>query len=455
MITILPLGGANEIGASCYHVNIEGTGIILDCGMHPQKSGIESLPKIDLLAEHPVDAALISHAHQDHIDGLPYLVQKHPYIHIFTTPQTRGVAELTLHNATSIMQEQLKEDSLFRPYTHEEIDLLIQSMQWKMYQERFTIDGYRHGSTESIYASFHDAGHILGSAGILLEHDGRSIYYTGDMSIGSQFVLPGAIIPKTRIDTLITECTHGSTEDILLPSQADEKARFAKEANRILEKGGSILIPVFALGKMQEMLAMIGRLMRKGTLATVDIYTGGLGKKLTRIYDKNRYAVPFNNPDEILEEYQQQDFYETEQLMDVMRSSSIVLASSGMVVEGTMSYKLAQLWMQHKNNAIFFVGYMDPQTPGYRIHESNSGDTVQLTETSEPQTVRCSIERFRFSAHSRRGRMMELIQRLSPKNIVLVHGDSESIDWMGHEILSVLPSAKVHAAEIGKPIIVK
>lgn len=452
MISFLPLGGANEIGASCFYVNIEGTGIILDCGTHPQKYGIESLPNFDALSSHPVDIALISHAHQDHIDGLPFLVQKHPYVHIFTTPQTRGVAELTLHNAVGIMQEQLKDQNILRPYTHEEIDLLIQSIQWKAYQEYFTIDGYRHQSAESIRASFYDAGHILGSAGILLEHDGRSIFYTGDISLDAQFVLPGAEFPQQHIDTLIIECTHGSTEDVLLPDRDEEKARFALEANRVLEKGGSILIPVFALGKMQEMLAMIGRLMQKGTLAKVDVFTGGLGKKLTHIYDKNRYAVPFNNPDEILEEYQQKDIYETEQLMDVMRTPSIVLASSGMVVEGTVSFKLAQLWMQHKHNAIFLVGYMDSRTPGFRIQESNSGDTIQLTDMMEPQIIRCSIERFRFSAHSRRERLIEIVNRISPNNVILVHGEPESIDWMGNEILSLLPTTKVHAAEIGKQI---
>jgi cleavage and polyadenylation specificity factor subunit 3 len=104
MIRFIPLGGAGEIGANCYYLNIEGTGILLDCGMHPQKLGLDALPKFDLIEELPVDFVLISHAHMDHISSLPYLVQKHPYIKIISTPQTRAIAELTLHNSVSIIK---------------------------------------------------------------------------------------------------------------------------------------------------------------------------------------------------------------------------------------------------------------------------------------------------------------------------------------------------------------
>jgi Cft2 family RNA processing exonuclease len=95
MIKFVPLGGAAEIGANCYYLNIEGMGVLLDCGMHPQKKGLDALPDFDLIEESPVDFVLISHAHMDHISALPYLVQRHPYIRIISTLQTRAIAELT------------------------------------------------------------------------------------------------------------------------------------------------------------------------------------------------------------------------------------------------------------------------------------------------------------------------------------------------------------------------
>ncbi len=452
MFSFLPLGGANEIGASCYYLNIDGTGIILDSGTHPHKTGVESLPNFDLIKDLPVDVGIISHAHQDHIDSLPYLVQKHPYIRLIATSQTRAIAELTLHNTVRILEEQLKDSTSLRAYTHNEIDLLIQSIEWKNYGEQFTVQGYRHNTNDSVEIKFYDAGHILGSSGILLKNKNHSLFFTGDICIEKQFVFPGASLPKHKVNTLITECTMGSTDPQTLPSRNEEMRRFALLANKVLESGGAILIPVFALGKLQEMLAMIWNLMQSGKLSTADIYTGGLGKKLCRVYDKNRYVVPYNETELLFSDIPQKDLYEVEQMEELAKKPAIILASSGMVVEGTLSFKLAQRWLQYRKNAIFTVGYMDPDSPGFKIQNANQNDTIQLTEFSEPQIVKCAIEKFRFSAHNNRNGLLEIVETLAPDNVILVHGDSDAIDWMGHTILSRFPKTKVFVAEIGRTI---
>ena len=154
MFTLIPLGGAGEIGASCFYLNIEGTGIILDCGMHPKKTGIDSLPAFDLIKDLPVDFVLISHAHQDHLGALPFLVKNHPYVRIITTPQTRAIAELTLHDSVSILKEQIGENEGINFYSREEIDLLIQSIEYIAYGDEFFLTGYQHKSSEPIKVYF-------------------------------------------------------------------------------------------------------------------------------------------------------------------------------------------------------------------------------------------------------------------------------------------------------------
>jgi cleavage and polyadenylation specificity factor subunit 3 len=449
MIEFLPLGGAGEIGANCYYLNLDSIGVILDCGMHPQKTGLDSLPRFDLLEDKPTDYVLISHAHQDHLNALPFLIKKFPHLKIITTPQTRAVAELTLHNAISILKRQVKEDE-FEVYSRDEVDLLIKSINYKSINEKFILSS--PNSKEEIEAEFYDAGHILGSSGILIHYKSKKIFYTGDINLSAQTILSGANLPTGKIDLLITETTYGATDSSTINNWEKEVDRFSSSINKVINNGGSILIPVFALGKLQEMLATIWLQMEKNNNTKVDIYTGGIGNKINRIYDYNRFVVKRNKKDLVLHDVPHKDLKELPDFEELFKFPSIVLASSGMMIESTNSFMLAKQFLQKKDSAIFTVGYMDPSTPGSIIANAKKGDKIQLTERDRKTEVKCEIRNFRFSAHSKREELLSLINALKSDNIVLVHGDSEAIDWMGASILKKYPRKKVFAAELGKAI---
>jgi Cft2 family RNA processing exonuclease len=452
MIKFLPLGGAGEIGANCYYLNIAGTGIILDCGMHPQKTGIDSLPDFSLIENHPVDYAFISHAHQDHLMSLPFLVKQHPYIRIITSRQTRELAELTLHNSVSILKKDFEKDKTIQAYTHEEIDLLTQTIDFKPVNEIFEINGYDHKSRELINVSFHDAGHILGSVSILIEHDGKRIFYTGDINLTNQTLLRGCTLPKTKVDTLILECTYGATDSSSILGWSKEAERFASEANKILNNGGSILIPVFALGKMQEVLSTIWKLMERNKLTKTEIYSGGIGTKINKLYDSSRYLVNMVDTDFLLRSIPINNINQVEKPEDFFKCPCIVVASSGMMIEGTASFNLAKTWLKKKDSAIFIVGYMDENTPGYKISKALKGEKIKLTEYSEEEIVKCSIKHFKFSAHSNREGLIEIVRKLKPEKVILVHGDDNATSWIGGQILREFKSTKVHQAQLGKEI---
>ncbi len=452
MTRFIPLGGAGEIGANSYYLNISGTGIIIDCGMHPKKAGAEALPDFDLLQDKDVDYVLISHAHQDHLSGLPFLVQRHPYIKIVTTPQTRALAELTLHDAVSILSRQVSEDEL-KIYSHKEIDFLIQSIEYKAFEETFEIKGYNHNGEEPIRITFHDAGHILGSASIMIEHNDSRIFYSGDINLKAQSWMQGARLPKTRVETLLMETTYGATDSSMLNSWKREAERFAAAANTIINEGGSILIPVFSLGKMQEILKLIWQLMEKGRLVKVDIYSGGISRKISRAYDYNRYVVNCEDPEFELSEVPQKDLYEVENLQEFFTHPCIVLASSGMMIEGTASYRLALQWLRQNSSAIFTVGYMEKDTPGFVVSTAERGMKIRLSRLSEDMEVKCTIRSFRFSAHSIREDLLKMVNKLNPEKIILIHGDPPAIDWIGASILKENKKRKVFAAEPGKGIL--
>jgi Cft2 family RNA processing exonuclease len=449
MIEFLPLGGAGEIGANCHYLNINNIGIILDCGMHPQKIGLDSLPKFELLDSKPTDYILISHAHQDHLNALPFLIKKFPHLKIITTPQTRAVAELTLHNAISILKRQVDE-SEFEIYSRDEVDLLIKSIDYRSYNEKFILNSLN--SNQEIEAEFFDAGHIIGSAGIFFAVNGIKIFFTGDINLSSQTLLSGANLPSEKVDILITETTYGATDSSEINNWEKEVERFSSSINKVINNGGSVLIPVFALGKLQEMLATIWLQMQRNKITGVDIYTGGIGNKINRIYDYNRYVVNRNETELMLSDIPQKNLNELIGFDDLFKFPSIVLASSGMMVESTNSFMLAKRWLQKKDSAIFTVGYMDPSTPGSIIASARKGDKIQLTDREKKTEVKCSIKNFRFSAHSKREELLSLVKKLNPDKVVLIHGDKEAINWMGASILKKYPGKKVYAAENFKEI---
>ncbi len=457
MIQLLPLGGADEVGASCFYLNIDGTGIILDSGIHPQKKGLDSLPSFEFIEELPVDFVFISHAHQDHIGSLPFLIKKFPHLIIYTTIQTKEIAELTLHNAANILSESttlwnegINKNSNFIPYSHEEIDLLISSIRTVEYNEPVDIEGIRHSGSSKIKVEFYDAGHILGSAGILITYGNVKIFYTGDINLSKQKIMDGADLPEDNINILLTETTYGDTDSKMLSNWQNEQKRFAKEANKILNKGGSILIPVFALGKTQEILAAIHSLVAKGSLTDTIIYTGGLGNQISRVYDKNKYIVKRQNKNFEFSEIEQTDLYSVNELNLFNKKSGIVLASSGMMIKGTKSFELMKYWIKQQDFAIFIVGYMDPETPGYRILNLNKGDKIFLNDKDE--IIRCEVKRFYFPSHSKREEIVDIVKKLKPEKVVLIHGEEKAKNWVGQQILSLGNNTKLYSAQKGKLI---
>lgn len=453
MIKFLPLGGADEVGANCFYLNIFGTGLLLDCGTHPRKKGKDSLPRFDLIKNEPLDFVIISHVHQDHIGALPFLVQEFPHVIIYSTYQTKELADLTLHNAANILAQENTLENDLRNYTHEEIDLLVKSIRDVEYNKVFELKGLRHSLNECIKITLTDAGHILGAASIIIEIAGQKIVYTGDINLSSQTLIQGADISAfTNSNVLLTETTYGATDSVKLGTRVSESRRFAKHANKILHSGGSVLIPVFALGKTQELLATIYDLMQRRILTESAIYSGGIGKEISNIYDRNRYLVNYGNKELVLKGIPQINLHDIEDMNVFKKNPGIVLASSGMMLHGTTSYRLTEFWLNQKNFGIFGAGYMDPETPGFKIMNTKKGESILLSETSKPQQVFCDIERFYFPSHSKREDLLEIAKKSNASKIVLLHGEREAQNWIGQHLLEQRKSIQLYSAELGKQI---
>lgn len=451
MITLTNLTGVDEIGANSYLLDLEGSRIVLDAGMHPKKDGNEAKPDYKLIGAADPDCIFITHSHLDHIGTLPVFQDEYPSAEVIMTEGTVKVGDAMLHNSVNVMtSKRMAEGIVEYPfYTHGELERHSRAWIGRPYNEPF-----RTGYNGNVLATLYDAGHILGSCGVLLESvTGKTVFYTGDVQFDNQTLISGADFPQDGVDILIMECTHGCTERSADYTREKELQRFATAIREVLENGGAVLIPVFALGKSQELLCELGRFKEHGLIPDVPIYFGGLSSKITLIYDRLTDSTPRLNPG-----YKLKDHVETHGLPKqgkaplIVSPGNIYLVSSGMMSEHTVSYNMASQVLPRPNDAILFVGYSDPDSPAGRIKATNHGDIVKPNGKGQGYPLRCRIECFDFSGHATREALINYACKLNPQTIVLVHGDPEATASMQAELEIKLPQSTIVVPPPGKTI---
>jgi cleavage and polyadenylation specificity factor subunit 3 len=448
----LALGGAREIGANSFYYNIDGHGLLIDAGLHPEKSGWDGFPKVEFLDDQPVDSFILTHAHTDHLGGVPFLLQSRPQSRVIASPETIELAKIMLSNSSSLMPKQHPKEVVdaLPNYTLEGLAMVLGRFD-PLELGASKVLRQASGDKE-IKATFYQSGHILGAGGVLIEACGKRIFHTGDTSLHEQRLVGGAELPDAPVDVLVSESTNGVADAYLTHSREKELERLLATITTTLGNRGSVLIPVFALGKMQEVLAMLWDAMQEGKLPMVDIYTGGMARRISSIYDQFKTSKSRTRSDDMVADIPQQEIPKRDGLFNgkFFRTPSIVLASSGMMQEGTGSYFLAQRWLRESNFAICLVGYTDPRTPGHVVANAKHGERIRFGSMKRDVPVRCAIERFRFSAHARREELLQIVERLKPKHVVLTHGDEQAMAAFGKLILESFPGTVVSAPEIGK-----
>jgi Cft2 family RNA processing exonuclease len=437
-----------EIGANSYYLEIGGRRLVLDCGMHPKKAGEEALPNFKPIADQKIDAIVISHAHQDHIGTLPVLMRRQPDAPVFMTETTAEIGNTLLHNSVNVMTRQREEigTTLYPLFTHRETDRASELWHCCPLRQPISISGKRapQHETDPLTFEFFDAGHILGSAGILLRAEGRTIFYTGDVNFDNQTIMEAAIFPNEKIDVLIMECTRGDHAKPANWTRAGEERRLAEGIDRAFARGGCVLIPVFALGKTQEVLAMFYGFRREQLLPEFPIYIGGLSSKMTDIYDRRAHISRRQLPRLQLMKETAPFVLNAQTIHDApARAGRIYALSSGMMTPKTLSNIFARQLVENSQHSIFFVGYADPESPAGLLRDAHPDREVTFDPDQPAQRVRCNIEQFQFSAHATRETLIDYAKKLFPRKIVLVHGDQPAVEWMRATLTVDLPGCDV------------
>lgn len=442
------LNRAHRIGANCLFVELGPFRLIVDAGLDPQTVGLQATPDFDRISDSMVDAIILTHCHLDHLGSLPLAHRRHPGAPILCSRSSAQLAGRMLRNSANVMKRQAQELAVkeYPLYGFAEIDQMENALTTLAWERPYTL----RKEGQSLSLTLFRAGHIAGAASLLLEYQHRRIFFTADVSFDDNLTIDGARLPKGPFDILVTETTRGDSPAQEGMSRESEVDRLLATMDATLERGGSVLVPAFALGRMQEVLAIIHKGRQQGKLRRCPVFCSGLGadlinyfdaisrksgdvrfsRRILKAIDANVLSSPFvpgRNPPE----------------------KGIYVLSSGMVVEHTPSYQAAAAMLEHANNSICFVGYCAPETPGGDLLKASEGQRFCFEVLDYITQVRAQIHRFDLSGHARREELIDYALQTDPRAIVLTHGDPPARAWFEQALTDLVPGKRIVDPEPG------
>jgi len=456
-VNVTNLNPDTDIGASAWLVGVDDHRILLDAGMHPKREGGEALPLYGRAGPGEVDAIAISHCHHDHVGSLPVALRHFPKAHVLMTELSYFVIERVLHNSVNVMTRQRDELGIrdYPLYSHDELDDIAPVFQGFKYNREVDWAAFHkaRGGMPSPRLEFFDAGHTLGSAGILVRGRKDTLFYTGDVCFHSQTLLKSARFEAVKADVLIMEATRGNRDVPAEFTREVEVERLALAIQEAQKKKGCVLIPSFALGRTQEILAQLALLMGEGKLKKQPIYIGGLGRVFTEIYDLEAHRTNRSHPDLQLHESLELIVLEKGQSETMkLGGSKIFVITAGMMSENTAAHDLAVRMVEDERQSIFFVGYADPDSPAGRLKKAALGETFVFSPSAGQLTRKCNLQDFDLSAHTNRLDLLDFVGQVGPRTVFLGHGDTDAREWFEQQIHQRWPKIKVIQPQPGVAI---
>jgi Cft2 family RNA processing exonuclease len=445
---ITNLNPVDEIGASAWLLDLDGQRLLLDAGTDPKREGRASLPMYAKITGSEVEAIAISHCHHDHVGSLPVALRHFPRSHVFMTELSYFLVERVLHNSVNVMKRQRDELGIteYPLYSHDEVDDIAPLFQGCRYgrEMEWSQAGSRPGGKGMPTLEFMDAGHALGSAGMLIRGARETLFYTGDVCFRDQTILKGASFENVQADVLLMETTRGNRSIPEGFTREAEANRLGEAIQRILQRKGSVLIPTFALGRTQEILALLALLMAAGKVPRQPVYIGGLGRVFTEIYDLESNRARRNHTGLKLTEALNLVVLERKEMERMkLTGGRLFVMTAGMMNENTAAHELALRMAGDERQAIFFVGYADPNTPGGRLKAAPPDQPFLFSASGGELIRRCEIQDFDLTAHANRDELLEFVAQVSPRVVILGHGEPESRDWFEGRIKELHPRIKV------------
>ena len=416
-VTVVTLGAGSEVGRSCFFVSIDDTNVLIDTGVHPSPSSeSERIPRIP--TDVNIHAVIISHCHLDHVGALPHLTEVArtipPNCEIFMTSPTK-----TLSPSVCVDYSRGPNGNA---YVANHVAECFSS-------DRVRVIGcgeeVRLESNPAFVVKTAHAGHVIGGVLLRLSYKAVHVVYTGDFSVQPDSLLapiriPNSLVSPRGTDVVISECTHATT--VAPPNRSLETVEIdiCKRIKRTLDRGGRVLIPLFAVGRTQEMASMIRR-----HLGDVRLFTTSPAGHRASILSASLHR-------QWLRDQVSTDSFKVHVVSDSepFPENAVVFASPAMI-EGGSSLKLFSEICGDPKNLVLLTGYCQPGTVGNSVILFASRTLRERTVLVDGRRMEVACECFYspISNHTDSTGIVNVLRQLRPRTgLLLVHGQREKIE---------------------------
>ncbi len=441
-IRVMALGGFREVGRSCLLVQTPHSKVIIDCGVNPATSDpTKAYPYLNMagFSMKDIDAVVISHGHMDHMGFLPYLFAYGYEGPVYCTPPTRDFMALLQQDYLNLCNKVFNVDA---PYKKKDIQKELRNVITVDYEEVVDI-------TPEIKMTLYNAGHILGSSSVHLHigEGAHNLVYSADLKFGFTRLFEPANTRFPRLETLFIESTYGGRNDISVNRFESEK-RLMRIIRETAEKRGKVLIPVFAVGRSQEIMLVIEEFARRDPDFNIPVYIDGMVLEASAIHTAYPEYLreqlqrrilsdrsPFESPMlKVAKGTAKESIVEPDE-------PAVILAPSGMLTGGP-SYEYLKLLADDAKNTLVFCGYQSALSLGSKIQRGMK-EVPMLGDDGKMKSLKINmrIETAEgFSGHSDRAQLMAYLKNLrpNPERVFTMHGDWNKTEEFSRSIGSMM-----------------
>jgi metallo-beta-lactamase family protein len=445
-------GAAQEVTGSNYLLESGGEKILIDCGLHQGGSFCEE-HNFEPFGFNPkeIKAVVVTHAHIDHIGRLPQLVDQGFTGTIFSTPPTRDEAELLLLDSEHILNQEAERHG--KPMIYGVEDVVQARKQWQIhpYHQPFSIGPFK--------VEFFDAGHVLGSAFVKIEAEGKSVIFSGDLGNN-----PAPFINPTEDPSGGTVAIIESTYGGRIHKQGDIRRQALKTLiTETVNRGGTVMIPAFALERIQEIIFELNNLIESGELPRVPVFVDSpLAIRLTAVYQKYSSEKDYFNKaatermrggDAIFDFPGLRLTLTTQQSKEInsVTGPKVIIAGAGMSQGGRIMHHELR-YLSDPNSAILFVGYQARGSLGRRLIDGEP--MVRIMGEHVP--VRCTVKAIGgYSAHADQPQLVKWLRDMEqkPQKVFITHGEVEEAQALADKVKTEL-NLDCHIPERGESVVI-